>query len=559
MSASLGDFQITQTGPNTISISSGAVAHTDFDSDDNYWMASWESAISFDLKQFTQSTNSYGALSSGGTWMLGVERLSTGRAVIQMALLSGTTGTTPQATYSGMVGSWNDNFIPLAQITRSGSSISSIASYRNFLYEGRFAQQPILSVVGKHSTSPVIYDGSGSTNIDSAVLTITDRSAGSYVIDGKAQVMTYETGATPYWADTYFGSTIGSGDNQFSLGSSSQIARDSSGNIYIADTGNDRIKKHDSSGAFVSNIITGLDQVQSVCLDPSGNIYTVYFNGAFYRLQKYNAAGVLQWSGALLTGSNFTHIATDGTYIYASHGTSNVVSRHLCSTGGTDGSFGSSGTGDGQFSTVSAIATDGTYVYVVDQGNHRIQKFTLSGAYVSKWGTSGYGDGQFTTPVGIAVHPINGNIFVTDSGRDDIQEFTNAGVFVRTYGSGVVGNPAGIVLSSTGLVIYVANPANGRIIVFTYTTPPDGLEWYDLVCEMFYKINAGAWTSMGSKNVTNFSQMPDFWSFAEDSGAISLSSGDTVQFRVTLSNGGSGSIAWSNMNYQFRLLPLGSV
>lgn len=562
-----GGFRITQTGPSTLSISAGCVAHTDFDSDDNYWMASWSSATSFSFQQFTQSTNSYGSISSGETWMLGVERLSDGRCVFQVASLSGTTGTTPQATYSNMVGGFNDNFIPLAQVVRSGSSITSITSYRNYLYEGRVAGQPILSVTGGSTGTPYIYDGVDSDSFDSSTLTITTRSAGDYMVDGKVQVMTYETGAVPYWAASSFGS-VGSGNTNFDT--PGQIARDSSGNIYVADTGNGRIKKHQADGTYTAATGSGAvfppDIPRGVAIDPSGNVYVSVnatggggtFAGSIYKLD-VSLAYVASWGfGDGLIG----HVATDGTYVYVANAGLNKIYRLPVSLA-SQTNWGSAGSGDGQLNTPVGIATDGTYVYVVDQGNKRVQKFTTAGAFVAKWGTSGTGDGQFTTPVGIAVNPASGNILVTDTGRDDVQEFTNTGTFVRKFsslgsGNGQVNNPTGIVVSADGSVIYVADQGNDRINVFTYTTPPDGLDWYDLQVEMFYKINAGSWTSMGSKNVPNFSVMPDYWNFSEDSTSVTLAAGDTIQFRVTVSNTDTGSLAWDTMNYVFRLRPLGS-
>ena len=60
--------------------------------------------------------------------------------------------------------------------------------------------------------------------------------------------------------------------------------------------------------------------------------------------------------------------------------------------------------GDGQFNAPAgvAVASDGS-VYVTDSGNHRIQKFTSEGVFVSKWGTEGTGDGQFIQPATVAV------------------------------------------------------------------------------------------------------------------------------------------------------------
>src|SRR5262249_7691545 len=57
--------------------------------------------------------------------------------------------------------------------------------------------------------------------------------------------------------------------------------------------------------------------------------------------------------------------------------------------------WGSSGSGDGQFSFPEGVATDGSgNVYVADTGNDRIQKFDASGTFLSTWGSFGSGDGQ---------------------------------------------------------------------------------------------------------------------------------------------------------------------
>ncbi|PCJ79036.1 MAG: hypothetical protein COA56_02365 [Dehalococcoidia bacterium] len=74
--------------------------------------------------------------------------------------------------------------------------------------------------------------------------------------------------------------------------------------------------------------------------------------------------------------------------------------------------WGTEGMGDGQFNAPAgvAVASDGS-VYVTDSGNHRIQKFTSEGVFVSKWGTEGEGDGEFRFPAGVAVHPTAASTF----------------------------------------------------------------------------------------------------------------------------------------------------
>ena len=69
-----------------------------------------------------------------------------------------------------------------------------------------------------------------------------------------------------------------------------------------------------------------------------------------------------------------------------------------------------------------AVASD-VSVYVVGVSNHRIQKFTSEGVFVSKWGTEGSGDGQFFLPVDIAV-ASDGSVYVLDYGNNCMQKFS---------------------------------------------------------------------------------------------------------------------------------------
>lgn len=87
-------------------------------------------------------------------------------------------------------------------------------------------------------------------------------------------------------------------------------------------------------------------------------------------------------------------------------------------------SWGSAGSGNGQFMHPSGIFVGKKYVYVADTGNARIEMFDKQGNFIYAWG--GYGDsrGMFHTPVGLAADSSN-NLFVADSGRPTIQIFND--------------------------------------------------------------------------------------------------------------------------------------
>lgn len=98
--------------------------------------------------------------------------------------------------------------------------------------------------------------------------------------------------------------------------------------------------------------------------------------------------------------------------------------------------WGTRGSSDGQFSNVGVPGPRGIVVgasgdvYVADTGNDRVQRFTGSGEFISSWGSEGSGEGQFGFPVGIAVD-ASGNVYVADVGNGRVQVFSPTGVFLR--------------------------------------------------------------------------------------------------------------------------------
>jgi sugar lactone lactonase YvrE len=262
-----------------------------------------------------------------------------------------------------------------------------------------------------------------------------------------------------------------------SLSAPKQVALDSTGNVYVADFGNDKIQKYTVGTTTWSDLITTVDQVTGVCVDSGGNVYVVYQDGVNADFGKYNSAGVNQWFGAIGTsGGNAGHIATDGTHLYVTRPASGLVEKYLASNGAFVATIGTAGTADGQFTTPYGIAYSSTTgnLYVVDQGNDRVQEITTAGAFVRKWGSSGAGNGEFTTPTSVAVGP-SGTVFVADSGRDDVQQFTSSGFFLRKFGATGTGNgqlsvPDGVAVESDGDVWVADDSTTDRIQRFTATT-----------------------------------------------------------------------------------------
>jgi predicted membrane-bound mannosyltransferase/DNA-binding beta-propeller fold protein YncE len=142
--------------------------------------------------------------------------------------------------------------------------------------------------------------------------------------------------------------------------------------------------------------------------------------------------------------------------------------------------FGTTGSEAGQFTGPRglAVAPDGS-IYVADTGNHRIQHFTPDGTIINTWGSFGAGDSTFTAPNGsfnepwsLAIGP-DGSVYVADTWNHRVQKFTAEGEFITTWGYGIsqTGDPfgfygpRGIAVSEDGLV-YVTDTGNKRVVVF---------------------------------------------------------------------------------------------
>jgi sugar lactone lactonase YvrE len=154
------------------------------------------------------------------------------------------------------------------------------------------------------------------------------------------------------------------------------------------------------------------------------------------------------------------------------------TSNHRVQKYTSDGLFitgwGHRGNDDGEFDYPYSVATDPNgSVYVADNDNHRIQKFTSEGQFLTKWGSYGSGDGDLNSPSAIEIDRV-GNVYVAESGNHRIQKFTSEGQFLTKWGSygsgaGQFNYPAGIAVNGAG-DIYVTDRDNHRVQKFT----PDG-------------------------------------------------------------------------------------
>lgn len=208
----------------------------------------------------------------------------------------------------------------------------------------------------------------------------------------------------------------------------------------------------------------------AIALDQQGNMYVA--DTLNNRLQKLSPAGdsVSQWGTTGQRGGEYRSphgltIDKDGQVFVAD--TLNHRIQKLSADGQPLAQWGEQGAKPGQFRSPSGVAVDAAgSIYVADTGNHRIQKLSADGELQAIWGADGRGPGEFRAPVGIVVDD-EGSLYVTDSGNHRIQKLSPAGEASAQWGEegtepGQFRNPSGIALDQRGR-IYVADTWNNRV------------------------------------------------------------------------------------------------
>jgi sugar lactone lactonase YvrE len=271
----------------------------------------------------------------------------------------------------------------------------------------------------------------------------------------------------------------GSGDGQFS--NPYGVAVDRFGNVYVADTYNNRIQKFSSTGEYLTKWGSyGSEDSQfslpnGIAVDSLGNVYVA--DTGNNRVQKFSSLGVFltKWGGSMGTGDgqfqNPCALAVDssGNVYVADSGNCRV--QKFSSSGAYLSQWGGSGVGDGQFNQPCGVAVDSAdIVYVADTQNRRVQKFSSSGGYLTQWGSYGSGNGRFQYPYGVAVDAL-GDVYVADAAYCRIQKFTSSRVYLTKWGifgsgDGQFNYPRGIAVDNLGNV-YVADTYNHRVQKFS--------------------------------------------------------------------------------------------
>jgi sugar lactone lactonase YvrE len=300
------------------------------------------------------------------------------------------------------------------------------------------------------------------------------------------------------------------------------IAFDAANNLYIADSGNDRVRRVDAVTRTITTVAGGGPSAVNrgdggpatnayvvapshLALDSAGNLYITQEDGN--RIRRVDAATkvittiagteALGFSGdggsataAMLDSPSGISVAANGDVYFAdanNYRIRKIDSSGVISTAAGNGSFGFAGDGGAATDAKLAAPTDVKFdrsgnLYITDFLNNRIRKIdattkiitTIAGA-----GGSGFsGDGgaassaTFNLPVASAID-ASGNVYVADNFNYRVRRIDAATKVVATIAGGAFGDgdfatsiqilsPAGIAVDSAGNV-YISDSGDRRV------------------------------------------------------------------------------------------------
>ncbi len=217
----------------------------------------------------------------------------------------------------------------------------------------------------------------------------------------------------------------GSGDGQ--LSSPNALAVDSKGNVFVLDTIDERIEEFDEEGGFVRTIEDGLRTAEGIAVDRHGRVWVsatseedlAVFGEHGEHLKDVGSHG----SEPGEFGGEVEGLTVDATGHVWVADSSGRVEEFDEETGEYLSQFGSPGAGVGQISGPYRIAVDGGHVFVSEWSNSRVQEFDEEGGFIAQLGVPGEAAGDLGFPVGLAVDQAH-DLLIADLSNNRVQRWS---------------------------------------------------------------------------------------------------------------------------------------
>jgi sugar lactone lactonase YvrE len=364
---------------------------------------------------------------------------------------------------------------------------------------------------------------------------------------------------------TIAGSVSGNADG---IGLSAQfnfpfgICRDAAGNIFVADNNNNRIRKITSTGVVTTlagstvgfadgiGLAAQFNMPYSVCLDGLGNIYVA--DSGNHKIRKITPNGIVStFAGSTQGFTNGTGVAAKFNFpsgvcsdasgnIYVGDRNNNVI-RKISPSGvvTTFAGSGDAGNANGigtsaQFSAPKGICIDVSGdLYVADSNNFRIRKITSTGSVSTFAGsTFGFVNGlssiaKFNEPSDVCIDN-SGNVYVSDSFNNVIRKINTSGT-VSTLVTNQLNFPYGICSDILGNLI-ISDAGNNSIKLITVCNASNNIN-----------LNISPTSSNGicignSLTLTASGGTSYLWSNGSATSSITVNPSTTSTYSVTATN-----------------------